>query len=150
MGKVKEYRVVGGSHVQDGLTYPRGSIIKTDVNLVKLFGKKFERVLPPDEDEERDTAKPAAIPTALSKKKEAEAKNEAAKEDDDTEKEKVNPNDVTKDFPTASKIFLVVHKAKAKNRFNLFDPEDMDKSLNKAPLGVTGINKLLESYSQGG
>jgi hypothetical protein len=38
------FRVKGGCHVEDGVTYRKGDMIETDVDLAATFRGKFERV----------------------------------------------------------------------------------------------------------
>ena len=62
------FKVVGGSHEEGGKTYSKGAIIKTDKDLVKMFGAKFERL----HDNEDTPPAPPVIPTPLSKEKKVE------------------------------------------------------------------------------
>jgi hypothetical protein len=37
------FRLIGGTHVQDGITYNKGDIVETDLDLMRMFVNKFEK-----------------------------------------------------------------------------------------------------------
>lgn len=44
---MKQYRVKVGLHMQEGKTYTKGQIVKSEANLSELFREKFEEVSAP-------------------------------------------------------------------------------------------------------
>lgn len=87
------FRVKAGKHVADGVTYKKGQVVDSHLDLVKLFPEKFEVVQGPrieslsdDEDENEENAPSPTPPPPPKKPKKAKEKpvekDEEAFEDD--------------------------------------------------------------------
>lgn len=157
MGKLKKYKfvLVGGEHkepdengVMRTYTRKRGeNIITTERKLDQIYKGKFKRYTGDDDDEGgkvEDTTPAPEIPIPENKNAAKALKIARAKVKVEAEKKK--KNDVTKDFPDAAKLDLIVVKEKD-GLLNVYDPEIPDKPLNPKPVNKAGVSSLLKKYT---
>jgi hypothetical protein len=115
MVKTMYFKVLAGSHQQDGKTYKVGQIVPSEVNLVKLFRNKFQQAEKPAEvdDETNDVGTAPDLSSTLEDKG---ADNLNINVKDLVKKYGVN---VTTQFPTAAKVKMLVFQ-----KVNWFTPVD--------------------------
>jgi hypothetical protein len=136
------FRVLGGNHVQDGVTYKKGEVIDTPMDLCGKFKGKFERVYHNDltsnpKEAAPDVSEEPEIPLSENGDtdkqegggEDADAAPPASEEEDteDDEAEDEEPEvpvdvDVTKKFAIAGKAGLTV--IQTGRVYSLYDGDD--------------------------
>ncbi len=160
------FRLNGGGHVQNGKAYKKGDIIRTSLNLNRMFGSKFVRVHEDlDDTGTTDTSgfkKPQIPPPVVDKKaaKEPEPVEDAEElndvdveeveevEEKEEAEEKEQPEgkhgkDVSSEFETAKTIEVSVFEKK--NWFTVVDKQD-GAVLNDKKLRRKAVEPFLKQY----
>jgi len=133
MGKVRAFKLNGGTHEQEGTMYRRGQVIKTELDLIAMFGDKFVEVHP---------STPSATPAPLidpatedlaavqAAAKVAPGENAAEKAREVEKVTSVLGEDVSDQFPSdiSDNDFAVIKKGK---KFFLVDRDLPDEAVNK-------------------
>ncbi len=150
------FRVMGGSHVQDGKKYKKGDLVETSLDLCSMFRGKFKRVYKEElaelkdqgveyvgADNKPDIPKPEDVkPVETSTSEKTETKQ------DTSTQEPVKPTsehgkDVTSEFPTADKAgLLVFEKSKW---YTVVDKAD-NQVLNEKKLRKAEVEDFVEQY----
>ncbi len=141
------FRLKGGNHVEDDVTYKSGDIIDSPRDLVAMFRGKFERAF--DKELEAKSTKGTKDKTVPSKPaippvSEADGKADKTKpEASPIIKEGEYGRDVTAEFPTAEELdVMVFEKSKW---YTVVDNED-NKVLNEKKLRAKEVQPFLDSY----
>ena len=144
------FKVLAGRHVQDGITYSKGDVVETNMNLVEMFSDlKFKREF---ELESKDVKKTPAQPPK--KKKVVKEKDEDTTDDvddedeEDEDDEEIEPlgDDLTVRFSVATANGFLVFKKN--NKFMVAAEGKPDEALNKKPLKRSEVVKFIESIKK--
>ncbi len=132
-----KFKLKGGSHIEDGVTYSKGDIITTDSNLAVKFGKnRFERLGKFVDEDGRDDVHQPVIKSSHSKKKSKKKKKSKTKEED------VRGLDVTEDFAVAKEAGLTIFEKE--HWLTVFDENGV--VLNDKKLRKKSVPSFLEEY----
>lgn len=142
------FKVIAGTHRQDGKVYKADDVVMSKGDLCKSFRNKFERVLTDTQEEPTPNA-PNIPPPVIASKAGSNKTTEPALDDKREEVitiEKLialHGEDCTFEFPTAPKVSLLVFKRK--NWCVVVDPVD-GQVLSLAKLRTKDIEAFLAQY----
>lgn len=145
--KEVKLRLIGGAHVvgrgNDRITYKRGDVFMSDVDLRQVFKGKFEKI------EDLPVTIPSVnAPPAVHRAPEpAEVAQAEAVVEENEETDDAGPKmeDVTGLFPKASKAGLKVFKGPDK-KYMVCDPDDLETNLADKLLKKTELIAFLEEH----
>lgn len=139
------FTVLKGSHTQDSSVYSVGDVVKTNMNLIEMFGElKFKRAF-----ELEMAAKMESSPTPAKKNKKTSDVEDDVEDDDFVEPDeptidKVESlgDDLTARFSVAKKNKHLVFKKG--NKFSVATEDKPGAALNKKPLKRSEVVKFIE------
>ncbi len=144
-----KFKLKGGSHIQDDVTYNKGDTITTDIDLAAKFGKhRFERIgRMVDDNVKQPEIK--SVRKGKGKKKKTSSKktsskplpSTSSKTKKEVKKEKYGM-DVTEDFPTAVEAGFTIFEEE--HWFTIVD--ENDEVLNDKKMRKKDVPAFLENY----
>lgn len=130
------FKVLAGSHSQDGVLYKKGSIITSYNDLVQLFGEgKFKEV---------DALEYEKAQKKVPQKKVINVAPKEEVEEDDEDEESSFGEDVTDRFSSAEDNDLKVFKSD--EGYTVVDSDEPSIALNKKPLLKVKVAGFIEKY----